>query len=117
MKHSIGKSFAGIAGTPQEIFIVPNGYIAVVYMVFITNTSGSSGSYTMSWRHAHNNYADVIRFAYGKSLGSGESDNFSAGELIMKSLDKMTVTSANSVDVIVTFDLLKAPSLYTFAGE
>ena len=115
MKHSIGKAFA--AGTAQEIFTVPAGYIAVVYMAYITNTSGSTASYNLSWRHAHNNYADVIRFAYGKSLSSGSSDQFSNGELVMKSLDKMTITNSGSMDVIVTFDLLKAPSLYTFAGE
>lgn len=115
MKHSIGKSFA--AGTAQEIFTVPNGYIAIVYMVFITNTSGSTNSYDMSWRHAHNNYADVIRFAYGKSLGSGTSDQFTNGELVMKSGDKLTITNSGAMDVIVTFDLLQAMPLYAFAGE
>ena len=115
MKHSIGKAFA--AGTAQEIFIVPNGYIAIVYMVFITNTSGSTNSYDMSWRHAHNNYADVIRFAYGKSLGSGTSDQFTNGELVMKSGDKLTITNSGAMDVIVTFDLLQAMPLYAFAGE
>lgn len=115
MKHSIGKSFS--AGTAQDIFIVPNGYIAVVYMVFITNTSGSTNSYDMSWRHAHNNYADVIRFAYGKSLGSGTSDQFTNGELVMKSGDRLTITSSGAMDVIVTFDLLQAMPLYAFAGE
>ena len=115
MKHSIGKSFA--AGTAQEIFTVPNGYIAIVYMVFITNTSGSTSSYDMSWRHAHNNYADVIRFAYGKSLGSGTSDQFTNGELVMKSGDKLTITNSGAMDVIVTFDLLQAMPLYAFAGE
>ena len=115
MKHSIGKSFA--AGTAQEIFTVPNGYIAIVYMVFITNTSGSTSSYDMSWRHAHNNYADVIRFAYGKSLGSGTSDQFTNGELVMKSGDRLTITNSGAMDVIVTFDLLQAMPLYAFAGE
>ena len=115
MKHSIGKSFA--AGTAQEIFTVPNGYIAIVYMVFITNTSGSTSSYDMSWRHAHNNYADVIRFAYGKSLGSGTSDQFTNGELVMKSGDKLTITNSGAMDVIATFDLIQALPVYAFAGE
>lgn len=113
MKHSIGKSFA--AGTAQEIFTVPNGYIAVVYMVFVTNDSGSTASYDLAWRHAHGPHD--IRFAYGKSLGSGTSDQFSQGELVMKSADSMLLTNTGSMDVIVTFDLLQAPPLYTFAGE
>ena len=114
MKHSIGKSFA--TGTAQNILTVPNGFIAAVYMVYVTNTSGSTGSYTMSWRHAHDP-GHVIRFAYGKSLGSGSSDQFANGELIMKQGDSLTITNGVSVDVIVTFDLIKALPLDAFDGE
>ena len=113
MKHTIGKAFA--TGTAQSIFTVPNGYIAVVYMVFVTNTSGSTNSYDLGWYHAHGPH--TIRFAYGKSLGSGTSDQFTNGELIMKSGDSMKITNTGAMDVIVTFDLLQAPPLYTFAGE
>ena len=114
MKHSIGKSFA--AGTAQEVFTVPNGYMAIVYMVFITNTSGSTSSYDMSWRHAHD-AGHVIRFAYGKSLGSGTSDQFTNGELVMKSGDRLTITNSGAMDVIATFDLIQALPVYAFAGE
>ena len=114
MKHSIGKSFA--AGTAQEVFTVPNGYMAIVYMVFITNTSGSTNSYDMSWRHGHD-ASHVIRFAYGKSLGSGTSDQFTNGELVMKSGDKLTITNSGAMDVIATFDLIQALPVYAFAGE
>ena len=114
MKHSIGKSFA--TGTAQNIFTVPNGFIAQVTMVYITNTSGSTGSYNMSWRHAHD-VSHVIRFAYGKSLGSGASDQFANGELIMKQGDSLTITNTVSMDVIVTFDLIKSLPLYAFGDE
>ena len=114
MKHSIGKTFA--AGTAQNIFTVPNGFIAVVYTVFVTNTSGSTNSYDMSWRHAHD-ASHVIRFAYGKSLGSGSSDQFANGELVMKEGDRLTITNSGAMDVIVTFDLLKSMPLYAFEGE
>lgn len=113
MKHTIGRSFA--TGTDQNIFTVPNGYIAVVYMVFITNTSGTPSSYSMGWYHAHGPH--TIKFASGKSLASGTSDKFSDGELVMKAGDAMLITNADSMDVIVTFDLLQAQPLYTFAGE
>lgn len=119
MMHSVGKSFASSA-SPQDIFIVPNGYVAHVSLVYITNTSGNTGTYNISWRHAHGNppvYDHVIRFGYGKSLSSGASDQFSQGILVMKSLDKMTITAGMAVDVIVSFDLLQAPPLYAFAGE
>ena len=119
MKHSVGKSFLSSVD-PQDIFVVPNGYVAHVSMVYITNTSGNTGTYTISWRHAHGNppvYNHVIRFGYGKSLSSGSSDQFANGSLVMKSLDKMTITAGMAVDVIVTFDLLQAPPLYAFAGE
>lgn len=114
MKHSIGKSFA--AGTDQELFTVPNGYMAVVYMVFITNTSGSTNSYDMTWHHAHD-VTHSIRFAYGKSLGSGTSDQFTNGELVMKSGDSILITNSGAMDVIVTFNLLQALPVYAFAGE
>ena len=114
MKHSIGKSFA--AGTAQEVFTVPNGYMAIVYMVFITNTSGSTNSYDMSWRHAHD-ASHVNRFAYGKSLGSGTSDQFTNGELVMKSGDRLTITNSGAMDVIATFDLIQALPVYAFDGE
>lgn len=112
MKHTVGKAF--LPGSGIEIFTVPNGYIAVVYMVFITNTSGSTNSYDLTWVHSHGHN---IRFAYGKSLGSGTSDQFTNGELVMKAGDSMTITNSGNMDVIVTFDLLQAPPLYTFAGE
>lgn len=114
MLHSIGKSLA--SGTAQNIFTVPQGYVAQVSLVFITNTSGSTGSYNMSWRHAHD-ASHVIRFAYGKSLGSGSSDQFSQGVLVMKQGDSMTITNTVGVDVIITFDLIQAMPLYAFDGE
>ena len=113
MKHSIGKSFA--VGTAQNIFTVPNGFIAVVYMVFVTNTSGNTISYDMGWYHVHGPH--TVRFAFGKSLGSGSSDQFTNGELVMKEGDALTITNTGAVDVIATFDLIKSLPLYAFEGE
>ena len=114
MMHSVGRSLA--TGTDQVIFTVPNGYVAHVSLVFITNDSGSTGTYTIAWKHAHD-ASHIIRFGYGKSLGNGESDQFSNGTLVMKSGDSMIVTNSVAMDFIVTFDLLQAPPLYAFAGE
>lgn len=113
MKHSVGKSFA--TGTAQNIFTVPNGFIAIVSMVFVTNTSGSTSSYDLAWLHAIGSHN--IRFAYGKSLGSGTSDQFTNGELIMKQGDALTITNTGAIDVIATFDLIKSLPLYAFEGE
>ena len=113
MKHSVGKSFA--TGTAHNLFTVPNGFIAVVYMVFVTNTSGNTISYDMGWYHSHGPH--TVRFAFGKSLGSGSSDQFTNGELVMKEGDALTITNTGAVDVIATFDLIKSLPLYAFAGE
>ena len=113
MKHSVGKSFA--TGTAHNLFTVPNGFIAVVYMVFVTNTSGNTISYDMGWYHAHGPH--TVRFAFGKSLGSGSSDQFTNGELIMKEGDALLITNTGAVDVIATFDLIKSLPLYAFEGE
>ena len=116
MMHSIGKSLGTV--TDETIFTVPQGYVAHVSLVFITNTAGTTKSYTISWDHYDNGvYTHSIRFGYGKSLGSGESDQFSNGILVMKAGDKMVVTTEGSMDFIVTFNLLQAMPLYTFAGE
>lgn len=115
MKHSIGKRFE--AGTDQNIFTVPNGFIAIVYMVFVTNTSGSTSSYDLNWNHNHPPLPHSIRFAFGKSLGSGTSDQFTNGELIMKQGDYLTLTNTGAMDVIATFDLIKSLPLYAFEGE
>lgn len=113
MKHSVGKSFA--TGTAHNLFTVPNGFIAVVYMVFVTNTSGNTISYDMGWYHSHGPH--TVRFAFGKSLGSGSSDQFTNGELVMKEGDALTITNTGAVDVIATFDLIKSLPLYAFEGE
>ena len=113
MKHSVGKSFA--TGTAHNLFTVPNGFIAVVYMVFVTNTSGNTISYDMGWYHAHGPH--TVRFAFGKSLGSGSSDQFTNGELVMKEGDALLITNTGDVDVIATFDLIKSLPLYAFEGE
>jgi len=114
MKHSIGRIFT--AGTNQTIFTVPQGYVAHASLVFITNTSGSTGSYTLGWKHAHNP-SHVIKYAYGKSLNSGDAINYSSGVLVMKAGDSMILTNTMTVDIIITFDLLQAMPLYTFDGE
>lgn len=116
MMHSLGKSLGAV--TDETIFTVPHGYVAHVSLVFITNTSGATKTYTISWKHYDNgDYLHTTRFGYGKSLSSGASDQFSQGTLVMKSGDSMIVTTDGSMDFIVTFDLLQAQPLYTFAGE
>lgn len=116
MKHSIGKSFA-VSATPVTIFEVPQGYVAHVSLVYVTNTAGNTGSYSLYWSHAHSNYAHNIPFASGKSLGAHSSDQFSQAELVMKAGDRMTITNDTTMAVIITLDLYQSMPLYAFAGE
>ena len=104
--YSIGTNLT--AGTANTLFTVPNGYEARVTMVYITNNTGSSKSFSAEW----NDSGTSIPFASSKSLNSkdfiqygGEFGDF----LIMDEGDYMTVTpEAGSTFVsIVSFILLK----------
>lgn len=114
MKHSIGRTLP--AGVETEILIVPNGYIADMSMLFISNTSGSTGSITVYWQHAHS-ASHKIYILNGYSLNAKDFLQFSNGNLILKSGDSLKLTPTQEMNVIATFDLLQAPPLYSFAGE
>ena len=114
MRHSIGRTLP--ASTETEMLVVPNGYIADLSMLFISNTSGSTGSVTVYWQHAHE-ATHKVYILNGKSLGSKDYIQFSNGNVIMKSGDSLKLEPTQEMNVIVTFDLLQAPPLYAFAGE
>lgn len=114
MRHSIGRTLA--ASTETEILVVPNGYIADLSMLFISNTSGSTGSITVYWQHGHD-ASHKVYILNGTSLNSKDYLQFSNGNVIMKSGDSLKLTPTQEMNVIVTFDLLQAPPLYAFAGE
>lgn len=114
MKHSIGRTLA--AGVETQILVVPNGYIADVSMLFISNTSGSTGSVVVYWQHGHDS-SHKVYILNGTSVGSKDYIQFSNGNVIMKAGDSFKLQPTQEMNVIVTFDLLQAPPLYTFAGE
>jgi len=114
MRHSIGRTLPD--STETEILLVPNGYIADLSMLFISNTSGSTGSITVYWEHGHD-ATHKVYILNGTSLGSKDYIQFSNGNVIMKSGDSLKLTPTQEMNVIVTFDLLQAPPLYAFAGE
>ena len=114
MKHSIGRTLP--ASTETEILIVPNGYIADLSMLFISNTSGSTGSITVYWQHAHDSNHKIY-ILNGTSLGSKDYIQFSNGNVVLKSGDSLKLTPTQEMNVIVTFDLVQAYPLYAFSGE
>lgn len=104
--YSVGKNLT--AGVSNTIFTVPEGYEARVTMVFITNNTGSSKSFSAAW----NDDGTDINFASSKSLNSkdfiqygGEFGDF----LILDEGDYMTVTpeAGSSFTAIASFILLK----------
>ena len=114
MRHSIGRTLA--ASTETEILKVPKGYIADLSMLFISNTSGSTGSVVVYWQHGHDENHKIY-ILNGTSLNSKDYLQFSNGNVILKSDDSLKLTPTQPMNVIVTFDLLQAPPLYAFAGE
>jgi len=114
MKHSIGRTLP--ASTNTQVLLVPNGYIADVSMVFISNTSGSTGNISFYWEHGHDP-SHQIYVLNAKTINSKDYLQFSQGNLVMKSGDSFYFNPSVEMNVIVTFDLLKAPQLFTFPNE
>jgi hypothetical protein len=108
MKHSIPKTIP--ASTATTLFTVPAGYIAEVYMVFISNTSGSTGSCSFKWYWN----GSSVKVLNSKSLSNGDYIQFSNGSIIMQAGDRLEFTCSQPMDVIASFDLIQAPPMYVF---
>ena len=113
MKHSIGKNLT--AGEANTLITVPEGYIAVVSMLFINNAGGNTKSVAAAW-----NNGTTITFQSDKSVSSGEMLQF-GGEfgyfLVLSGGDSITVTpeASSTFTAIISFDLERqAPSRVTF---
>lgn len=116
MKHSVGKNIT-TTGSDVVLFTVPNGYVAEVETLFISNHSGSTASVTAYWEHAHDPTHDIY-IINGYSLNSKDYLQFSNGSIVMKSGDSIKVqTNTANVAYIATFDLRKELPMYTFGGE
>jgi len=115
MKHSVGFSVASGA-TEQIVLNIPPGYLAIVTLIYVTNTNGSTGSYTLQWQHSHDP-THKIRIAYGKSLSAGHSDQYSNGELVMQSEDNLLFSCDVDMDIVVTLDFLLAPIVNAFEQD
>lgn len=115
MKHSIGVHIP--AGSTEAIIAdIPPGYLAIVYLMYVANTGGSTGSYTLIWQHAHDT-THKIRIAKGKSLSAGAADQYSNGELIMQSEDRILLTCDVDMDIIITLDFVLAPVVNAFEQD
>ena len=104
--YSIGTNLTD--GASNTLFIVPAGYEARVSMVYISNNTGSSKSFTASWWHD----GTEISFAASKNLGSNEFIQYGGqfGDfLILDEEDYMTITPevSSTFVSIVSFILLK----------
>jgi hypothetical protein len=104
--YSLGDNLT--AGSSNTIFTVPNGYEARVTMVYISNNTGSSKSFSASWFHS----GTEIQFAASKSLNSTDFIQYGGdfGDFfVMDEGDYMTITpEAGSTFVsILSFILLK----------
>ena len=114
MMHSVGRTVPSATNT--TLFTVPNGFVAHLNMVFVSNTSGSTGSMSFYWEHAHDS-SHKIYILNGTSVGSKDYIQFTNGLVVMQSGDKLVFNPTTEMNVIVTSDLLQRPPLYTFDGE
>lgn len=115
MKHSVGKTIT-TTGTNIALFTVPQGYVAEVSTLFVSNSAGSTATVSIYWQHYHD-ATHQIYIINGRSLNSKDYLQFSDG-LVMKSGDSLWVNvSTADISFIATFDLRKELPMYTFDGE
>lgn len=114
MKHSIGKVL--VPATPTTIFTVPQGYVAEVDMLFVSNHTSSNKTITVFWEDVDPAPATEIDILFQKSLNAKEFLQFSDGSIVLQAGDSIKATSETASDytVIVTFDLRKEKPLYAF---
>jgi hypothetical protein len=116
MKHSIGVDIP--ANTLTELFTVPNGYVADVDMVFVTNNGTGNKHASVYWQHGHdaNHKIYILKEA---TISAKTYVQFTNGSVVFKSGDSMKVLTETgaTIAVIATFDLRKEPPLYTFPNE
>jgi len=110
MKHSVGKTLT--AGTANTVLLVPAGYKAIVYVLFISNLDGNNKTTTAYWQHAHD-ATHKIYIIDNYPMSAHSFIQFSSGEVVFQAGDSLIVTpeAGASQTVIVTFDLIKEASV------
>lgn len=113
MKHSVGITLP--AATTTTVFTVPNGYVAEVDMLFISNHSGNNKTVSAYWQHAHDP-SHQIYIIDGYPLATKGFVQFSDGSVVFQQGDSLKVTpeADSAMSVIVTFDLRKEAQILTF---
>jgi hypothetical protein len=113
MKHSIGITLP--AATTTTVFTVPNGYVAEVDMLFISNHSGNNKTVSAYWQHAHDP-SHQIYIIDGYPLAAKGFVQFSDGSVVFQQGDSLKVApeTGSDMSVIVTFDLRKEAQILTF---
>lgn len=116
MNHTIGMSLP--AGTTTTVFTVPQGYVAEVSLLFLTNNTTSNKTVSAYWQHAHN-ASHQIYIVQDKTITSKDYLQFSNGIMVMQAGDSLHVTTEAGGDfaVITTFDIRKQVPIMAFFGE
>lgn len=116
MKHSIGITVP--ANTLTEVFTVPNGYVAEIDMLYLSNHTSQLKKVSAYWQHAHD-VDHKIYIIYQKDLNAKEFLQFSNGSVVFQAGDSLQVLTETGSDytVIVTFDLRKETGGYNFPNN
>ena len=116
MKHSVGKLLT--AGAANTLFIVPAGYKAEVFLLFISNHTGNNKTISAYWQHAHDAAHQII-IIDGYPLAATEFIKFDGSTIVMQSGDSIVLTSeaGSNMSALATFDLYKEAATYAFEGE
>lgn len=112
MKKTIAKNLT--AGVENFLFDstdgVPKGFQAVVTMLFIANSGGSTGEVLAEWHRAIE--GDVITFQASKSVSAGENIQFGGpyGHFcVLKEGDNMCITpgAGHTFVALMSFEFIR----------
>jgi hypothetical protein len=108
-KYSIGVTIT--PATETTLLTVPTGYCAVVSLAFISNHSGNNKTFSMWWEHSHD-VGHEIYIIDGKTFTLSEFLQFSGAEIVLQEGDTLKVLTQSGSDfsVIITFELVPAPT-------
>jgi hypothetical protein len=92
-----------LTGSLTDIYEVPTHKLAEVQLIYVTNTSGSTGSYTVTYYD--NSTTTSIHFLNGSTIASKENFKFGGPFneiLILEEGDKIQASGTQSGSIFVT---------------
>ena len=93
------------AGVSNTVYTVPKGCKAIVTLLFLSNSGGTTKSISAAVHDVSK--ATTVPIVGAKSLNAGDYLQFSQGRMVMDEFDYLTATpeSGSTMSCILTFEI------------